>query len=606
MWLPVKTALSTGSRPDKLSLFLCQAWHQLLSPDSPDSYRSRVMDLPLLIDELGEVATWAMADQRLEAQLDLIRDEIRDAIKSESRFLAGRPDLRSHVAFLTSQSSKATPRQTRDQVDVVRSLWGDPLRTWCEDASSVLGDAVTTGHRRELLHRLSTLASHVQKAEAQHAALALLSDELCFKPPNEVLAEICNACVAPERHFNCYIAVQGSRSDLFRTLHRLSFVEPRRSAIRCSEQGRSWLDAHEEHNLVTTALVARSSRLAAESALDRLTVVTNLHNLYKNADSLRPATDVLVLPQGGDFQLVRVTPAAHFGLKPRRNYSELTRGRLLAIGDRIDGRIANALEAHTIALAADDAKISLLNLWTALETLTGPIGPGSIGTRVADKISPIIAWRRADKIVTSLTISLNSFCKVLSVKRDPALFPASNSHWVSTDDVCTAITGPSGNPTIKHIFSIIGDRSPLLSYRFLEAWGDFSDPATLKSRFASSQSRVKWQLLRIYRARNLLVHQGKTHRVVWRLLQNAQYYLSTALGRVLHDLCSQETWDVDRSLEYQRMRYEYVIQSLVSNSPLVRRDLLAGKTANPNGPLWPPSVPKAERSTMQQDDALSE
>ena len=62
--------------------------------------------------------------------------------------------------------------------------------------------------------------------------------------------------------------------------------------------------------------------------------------------------------------------------------------------------------------------------------------------------------------------------------------------------------------------------------------------------------------MRFYRARNLLVHYGEVDHLAMRLLENAQYYLSTCVGRVLNDLHENGSWEVNTSLEFHRHRFE--------------------------------------------------
>src|SRR5687768_13453959 len=61
MWLPAKELL-TSEDVDKQSLFILQSWHELLSPTSPDSFRARVLNVFLLLDELSRVAALARDD----------------------------------------------------------------------------------------------------------------------------------------------------------------------------------------------------------------------------------------------------------------------------------------------------------------------------------------------------------------------------------------------------------------------------------------------------------------------------------------------------------------------------------------------------------------
>ena len=72
--------------------------------------------------------------------------------------------------------------------------------------------------------------------------------------------------------------------------------------------------------------------------------------------------------------------------------------------------------------------------------------------------------------------------------------------------------------------------------------------------------------MRFYRARNLLVHYGEIDNLALRLLENAQYYLSTCVGRVLHDLTLHQDWDVNTSLEFHRQRFES-LQRRLQESP---------------------------------------
>jgi hypothetical protein len=150
-----------------------------------------------------------------------------------------------------------------------------------------------------------------------------------------------------------------------------------------------------------------------------------------------------------------------------------------------------------------------------------------------------------------------------------------------------ALTGPSENAAIKALFETFS-ASPLLINRIFEAWSEFSDPNSLKKSLEKSKQRVEWQLSRIYRSRNLLVHRGEMSELMPRLLQNMQYYLSICLSRVLHDLRDQPTWSTSTSLTYQRQRFDYVVDSLgQGGKSLTARDVIPRRLAAPGERLWP-------------------
>src|SRR5690606_33823903 len=143
----------------------------------------------------------------------------------------------------------------------------------------------------------------------------------------------------------------------------------------------------------SSRIAALSARAAAEMQMQTLSEILNLHNLYTNSGLFRVNPEVLVV-DGGNISIVQVKPSSHFGLEPRERARELTREKLQKVGGRLRGRLANALDSHAIALAAGDPRTAIVNLWTALEAISGASDNEAIGRRVASAISPLIAWRR--------------------------------------------------------------------------------------------------------------------------------------------------------------------------------------------------------------------
>ena len=126
-------------------------------------------------------------------------------------------------------------------------------------------------------------------------------------------------------------------------------------------------------------------------------------------------------------------------------------------------------------------------------------------------------------------------------------------------------------------------------YRLYRAWRELHDSNNLARSMAGSRHRIEWQIARIYRARNLLVHRGEESRYLWRLLRNAQYYVSSAISRVLHDLRDQSRWTVDTSLEHQLQRYNYLYERLSNHAGagVKYSDLLVRNTRRSDTPVWP-------------------
>ena len=208
---------------------------------------------------------------------------------------------------------------------------------------------------------------------------------------------------------------------------------------------------------------------------------------------------------------------------------------------------------------------------------------------MAERISPIIAHRRVDKIATYLGLSAHGTPRTGGSDIDRTVLTSSSNTYIAIDDVLAAVCGPENNPAILYFFHTYGS-SPLLVNRFMTVWEQFHEPGQLAEAFHRSRRRIQWQIARIYRARNQLVHRGEQSPYIWRILQNAQYYVSSAISRVLHDLRDHPDWTVDTSLEHQLQRYEYVHSLLKTGQGKTLRysDFLARITSKSDRLVWLP------------------
>ena len=542
----------------------------------------------MLLQELADVATLSSEDERWAIYLPMLGAELQDAGQVEATYLARNPRLQVAIEATVSNIvvDSRTPKILCERAQIALTLFGPIEQRWKDHAQQI----ASSGSREKalFLHRLSTLATHILARGLEEESLATISADTCQIPPAAFI-EIITACISgQDREFHCVVALDGRRGDLAALIGGSQFSQVGKGrGIRHDPVSRDWHKSNDNRFFVSFPVRAISPRMAAERCLQELSTLLNVQNLYHNSAAFRAAARVLVYDGDDSTRTVEVSPEKHFGLFPRSEYRKLSRDTYSLVGQRLAGRIANALECHALALSADNPKTAMINLWTALETITGSMGPKAIGLRVADRIAPIIAYRRVDKIATYLALSV-----LATVRRDRQgidlnLLPASNNNFIAPDDILRAATGPENNDTIKYLFERCS-ASPLLLNRLFSVWKEFHDPRALAASIARSKTRVEWQIARIYRARNLLVHRGEQSPYTWRLLRNAHYYVSSAISRVLHDLRDRPQWTVDTSLVYQGQRYTYLHDQLLKQEgeAIIFSDLLLQKTRTADSLVW--------------------
>ncbi len=439
-----------------------------------------------------------------------------------------------------------------------------------------------------MLHLLSKFAKHVLDRGLEEESLAKVHADNCSGGAVSFV-ESATACTsAGRRDYVCLLALYGSRGDLAALIANSKFTQVGKGAgIRHDETSKHWHQECGDLFFVSFPCSAVSRRMAAEQSLQAISTLLNVQNLYHNSADFRAEARALVYDENYNAFSVEVSPEKHFGLFPRSDYRRLSRETYAQVGGRLDGRISNALECHALALGADHPKTAIINLWTALETITGSLGAKATGARVADRIAPIIARRRVDKIATYLALSVYSMAQWDGRGIDRQFLPASSEKFVAPDDILRAVTGKENNPSIDYLLHRSAE-SPLLVNRLFTVWQQFHEPKLIAKSLLQSRTRVEWQIARIYRARNMLVHRGDQSRYTWRLLRNAHYYVSSAISRVLHDLRDQPCWTVDTSLVHQGQRYDYLYDQLHSKqgAAIVFSDLLLQKTRSSDTKVW--------------------
>ena len=98
--------------------------------------------------------------------------------------------------------------------------------------------------------------------------------------------------------------------------------------------------------------------------------------------------------------------------------------------------------------------------------------------------------------------------------------------------------------------------SPLLLQRLKLLQNIFSDPGQAISKIERHEQRVRWQLHRIYRQRNEIVHSGRVSSMNSGIIDNAQsYYYSTIrlLERILRE---RRLSDAEIAIELVGLLYE--------------------------------------------------
>src|SRR5690606_11857091 len=190
-------------------------------------------------------------------------------------------------------------------------------------------------------------------------------------------------------------------------------------------------------------------------------------------------------------------------------------------------KFTRAAKLHALAMASDSVENQMINLWIALESII-PSKPEdkeiSNIEHIISSLLPFLSIGYVDRLVAKLTHDISNWNSFLLRK---TLKP------IQADNLTTKMVElmalDEHKPSARKFAENFRDFH-LLSDRFQYFCDLLSSPKNLHELLKRHNQRLEWQIRRIYRARNLIVHSGKTPSYTQILIENTHDYLDIVMG----------------------------------------------------------------------------
>ena len=184
-------------------------------------------------------------------------------------------------------------------------------------------------------------------------------------------------------------------------------------------------------------------------------------------------------------------------------------------------RFIRATSRHNIATKSQLAESQLLEFWAAIEVLFSTYeGGGDKVIQIAKSILPFLSIEYAAKLGGYLLSSLR-------LERNPDIFKvlAEVSEGINDFERCLALVAiPENEDKRNKIYSYLGN-NVLLKNRIYVLKEQLCSAERIRHLIESHNNRVMWQIQRIYRTRNEIIHSGQTEPFINILVENIHTYL---------------------------------------------------------------------------------
>lgn len=292
-----------------------------------------------------------------------------------------------------------------------------------------------------------------------------------------------------------------------------------------------------EHPITEAMAIVHSSATdyhsAVKQAISTVESVFNNYRLFNHKANLKIAPFAVAEQACCDKIFKRIDypdNAMHFirdmrSVKASSTMRRFSERILLDVGPD-ENKFQNLVNIHGMSLSSPSDDIQLVNLWTCLETMAPASPDASKVSNVVSRMTPIITLGYFNRIVSNLLFD------ILRWNRRKALNIIKESSTYKGEDLKGSfyeiLSSTVNNKSLQDLLSSFGSYE-LLRYRVFEISALLKSRSRAIKKLQRHEKMVTWQLHRIYRTRNSIVHSGESPSFTPLLVENAHDFFDQGL-----------------------------------------------------------------------------
>lgn len=272
---------------------------------------------------------------------------------------------------------------------------------------------------------------------------------------------------------------------------------------------------------------------AVSNGRENIEEIFNLFRVFSHKASLDISSTALVEQSccAGERRLVQsLSNTMHFIRDMRKTKATSVVKRFsdnitLDVGQD-SNKFRNAINIHGMSLAISSPDIQLVNIWTCLETLVPAGGSGSKISHVVRNVVPILMLGYINRLTFNLLFDILRWNR-----RKLTIALSRTTHQDEMDlksKFISLLTKPEHSEALEYLLEECG-RFELLRNRIFNVSAFLSDRKKALNKISVHQQMVEWQIYRIYRTRNRIVHSGDSPEYTKYLVENAHDFFDQTL-----------------------------------------------------------------------------
>ena len=268
---------------------------------------------------------------------------------------------------------------------------------------------------------------------------------------------------------------------------------------------------------------------ASEIAMSILCLVAAVKQYNSHTNRAYSAKKAIVIDKKTDREY-KVKKPQKLMLRSRKQKAQQSFfhvGELILANPIVGEKMINVINLHTSAIESKNVSNQLLNLWTIIEVLMEFEKQNSYSkiTQICNTLTTVLNTTYIPSLLEQLFLDFDFYGVDKTVLLNESVRGENN-----IEKICAILVLPEYSELRKKLVDV--DKAPLLSYR-LEHYSEiFSNRNKLKKFLTAHRKRLEWQIMRIYRNRNMIVHDGSHFQYVDLVLQNLHFYIDMLIDTI--------------------------------------------------------------------------
>ncbi|MEN6475099.1 MAG: hypothetical protein ABFD81_13875, partial [Syntrophaceae bacterium] len=535
--------------------FFILRWQEILDENTFDAWQVRFSDICCILNELHNAAEVAELVHISHPNLKLLIDEALQIVKRDKLIAESYPFLSNYLRKLNElYDSRVRDKKDKDIDDFIRlvTVTQGNLNSYGETLIKTISDILVTQpekYKIDLYNLIMSLGVHLKSKGYSmpflRESINILTDSKAGDFQNRFLKMV-KLYEGNENEYSCRFFVTVPEGIPIEAIDQIQFTYDRPNGDDTTEE------ENEFYNQDSQALIAiikiraldiYSARDNSEKLIESFFAKCFLYKPTKKAHIKHPL--VLVTLSDGSKNCIGPDTSWQGYIRDfRKSDSQIV--ELSNIQKRLplrdSSQLSASLQYHKLALSAKTEDARLVNLWIALESLVQTEGISAI-ERICTYIPASNSSGYIYRMMKALAISINSIwrhsetgelCKLLKYSK----------YQLHPEDMLRILLDDTDGPLITSFYDLIKD-NPLLTFRIHHMRTDFFQNATkLANILKGNKKNIDWQLRRIYRVRNNVMHQGICLPGTRQLIQHLHSYYIFAIHNLIYDLKNNPNWTI--------------------------------------------------------------